>query len=101
MLKNVEAVLQPCDQAGREGGKEEEREGMAEKGKKSHLVFRLKGAGVGKEDRTWKNPPPSQLNRVALNSHVEDRQRETVVRQDHAALTHESPGNAERWVSAG
>ena len=45
MLENVEVVLRPCDQAGREreGGKEGEREGMAEKGKRPRLIFRWEG----------------------------------------------------------
>jgi hypothetical protein len=46
VLENVEVVLQLYDQAGRKGGKEEEREGMIEKGKRSHLVFGL-GGGRG------------------------------------------------------
>jgi hypothetical protein len=39
VLKNVEVVLRLYNQAGREGGKEEEREDIAEKGKTSHLIF--------------------------------------------------------------
>jgi hypothetical protein len=34
MLENVEVVLRPYDQAGREGGKEEGREDIAEKEKR-------------------------------------------------------------------
>jgi hypothetical protein len=63
----MEVVLRPYNQAGREG---EGREDMAEKGKRSHLVFR--GGGGGRRADV-ENPPPSRLNRVALNGHVGDR----------------------------
>jgi hypothetical protein len=56
VLENVEVVTRPYDQAGGEGEKEGERE-----------VF-FGGGGRGK-DPTWKIPPPSRLERVALNGH--------------------------------
>lgn len=65
MLENIEVVLRPYDQTGREGGKEGEREAMKEKRRRGRLFL---GGGRG-EDPTGKNPPPSGLNRVALNGH--------------------------------
>jgi hypothetical protein len=53
---------------------------------------------VGRRSNMEISPPPfSRLNRVALNGHGGGRWREAIVRQDHAALTHESP----KRVSAG
>jgi hypothetical protein len=66
VLENVEAELRLYDQAGGEERKEEEMEGMKERGRE--VAFFVGGRG---SDR--KNPPPSRLNKVALNGHVGDR----------------------------
>jgi hypothetical protein len=83
MLENLEVVLRPYDQAGKEKGKEGERtgrredrkergqegerEGMKEKRKRGRLVV---GGGGGWKKIRRGNPPLSRMNRVALNGHV-------------------------------
>jgi hypothetical protein len=55
VLENVEIVLRQYDRSGREGAREGRRKrgkGMAEKRKRSHLVFGLRGAVGGLVKRT-------------------------------------------------
>jgi hypothetical protein len=40
-------------------------------------------------------------DRVALNNHGGDGRENAIMRQDHTALTHESPGRIEQWVGGG
>ena len=56
MLENVEVLLGLYDQAGREGGKKEDREDIAEKGKRSRPVLGEGGGAKVEEELTWKIP---------------------------------------------
>jgi hypothetical protein len=42
--------------------------------------------------------PLSRLNRMAQDGHGGDRRPQAIVRQNHATLTHESPGMGAGWV---
>jgi hypothetical protein len=57
VLENVEGVLRPYDQVGREGGEEVERENMKEKGKGVHFVLEEGGRREEWKKIQRENPP--------------------------------------------